>query len=208
MPWQEIHGWELLWKAAAAHWPIDQGESFEWQGGQDPSAAGEAELWLFRGRSKPFLLFLSGFPKLSSQEQCDCWVWSGVGASRMQDILNRNDIPNPEALLGGKLGVFLLGMHGMHTWHTFIMTSSFISFLFPSCSQNSRVLELPICHMCHMSIMSIDQGRAWTGTQVIMWRWQRLLAQAIGSFGFREIKRTLLLKEDHSHGELDVSTHL
>jgi hypothetical protein len=73
----------------------------------------------------------------------------------MQDILNRNDIPNPEALLGGKLGVFLLGMHGMHTWHTFIMTSSFISFLFPSCSRNSRVLELPICHMCHMSIMSI-----------------------------------------------------
>ena len=58
------------------------------------SATGEAELWLFgdylevgqRHSCYSFLVFPSLVPK------CDCWVWSGVGASRMQGIRNRIDI--------------------------------------------------------------------------------------------------------------------
>ena len=96
VPWQSMA--ESCCAVAATepwtHGPMDQGESFEWQGGQDPSATGEAELWLFgdylevgqRHSCCSFLVFPSLVPK------CDCWVWSGVGAWRMQGIRNRNDI--------------------------------------------------------------------------------------------------------------------
>ena len=89
-PWLRV---AVLWQPRT-HGPMDQGESFEWQGGQDPSATGEAELWLFGdylevGQTH-FCCFFLVFPSLVPK--CDCWVWSGVGASRMQGIRNRIDI--------------------------------------------------------------------------------------------------------------------